>query len=145
MGIKAWWRRNFGKDAKTFANEEIVQAYVMAGGEFGSVVSMIYMGECVGFEKLFEQWERTEEAYAGLGYRTLSIDDFVGFGGWGHSIDPLLRVPRKEGEEPVRHATYYREHFLGKCGMSEAVVKAMSGEVAVGHYAVPSTEHLKVH
>jgi hypothetical protein len=43
----------------------------------------------------------------------------------------------------VYHAAYYREHFLGKAGMNDAVIKAMNGEVAVGHYMMPSTDHLK--
>ncbi len=145
MSIKAWWRRKFGKDAKTFANEEVVQAYVMAGGEIGSAVSYIYMGECIGFDKLLDQWEKTEKAYAELGYRTLSIDDFTGFGGWGKDIEQLLRQPRKEGEKPVYHAAYYREHYFGKMGMSSIVQKALQGEVACGNYEVPTTEHLKEH
>ncbi len=143
MGLKAWWRRTFGKDVPTFKNDEKVQAYVMAGGEFGSAVSYIYLGECVGFTELLEHWETTERAYAEMGFRTLSIDDFRGFGGYGIDIDPLLRVPRKKGEEPVYHAAYYRDHFLGKVSMSEAVTRAFQGEASVGTYEVPSTEHLK--
>jgi hypothetical protein len=145
MGLKAWWRRNFAKDAQTFRDEEKVQAYVMAGGEFGSAVSMIYMGECIGFDKLLDHWETTEKAYAEMGFRTLSVDDFTGFGGWGRDIEALLRVPRKEGEKPVFHAAYYREHFFQKVGMHDAVKKAMQGEASYGTYAVPSTDHLKDH
>lgn len=143
MGLMAWWRRKFGKDVKTFTDDEKVEAYVTAGAEIGSAVSYIYMGECIGFDKLLDQWEAAEKAYSDLGYRTLSIDDFTSYGGWGHDIEPLLRVPRKEGEKPVYHAAYYREHFFGKVGMSDVVKKALSGEVAVGNYAVPSTDHLK--
>ena len=145
MGLKAWWRGKFGKDVKTFTNEEIVTAYVNAGAEFGDVVSYIYMGECIGFADLLAQWEKTEAAYAELGYRTLSIDDFVSFGGYGKSIDDLLKVPRKEGEKAVLHAAYYRENFLGKVGMNAAVIEAMQGHAAVGHYVMPSTDHLKDH
>jgi hypothetical protein len=142
MGLKRWWRRNFAKDKQAFRNDEVIEAYIAAGCEIGQAVSYIYMGECVGFDKLLDQWETTEKAYSALGYRTLSIDDFTGTA-WGHSIDELVRVPRKEGEPEVFHAAFYREHFFQKVGMNEAVIKAMSGEAAVGHYAVPSTEHLK--
>lgn len=141
--LTKWYRRNFGKDKQTFRNDEVIEAYVLAGAEIGSAVSYIYMGECIGFDKLLDQWEATEKAYSGLGYRTLSIDDFVNYGGWGKSIEDKLRVPRKEGEPEVFHAKYYRETFFKKVGMSDAVIKAMQGEAAVGHYMMPSTDHLK--
>jgi len=140
MGIRAWWRRKFGKDISTFTDEEKVTAYVMAGCEMGGAVSYIYMGEQVGFDKLLDQWETAEKAYAGLGFRTLSVDDFMRTA-WGHSIDGLLRIPRRQGEKPVYHAVYYREHFFGKIGMLDIVKLA----IASGNYMVPSTEHLKEH
>ena len=143
MGFSAWWRRKFGKDIKTFTDDQKVEAYVMAGGEIGSAVSYIYMGECIGFDKLLDSWEEAEKAYAALGFRTLSIDDFTSFGGWGKPIEDKLRVPRKAGEPVIFHAAYYRENFFGKVGMSDVVKKALGGEVACGNYAVPSTDHLK--
>ena len=142
--LSRWYRRNFGKDKQTFRDDEVVEAYMAAGCEIGSAVSYIYMGECIGFDKLLDQWEATEKAYSALGFRTLSIDDFVSAGGWGKDIAELVRVPRKEGEREVFHAAFYREHYFQKMGgMHEAVLKAMSGEVATGTYAVPSTDHLK--
>jgi hypothetical protein len=143
MGLRAWWRRKFGNNVRTFTDEQTVEAYVMAGAEMGSAVSYIYMGECIGFDKLLGQWEATEKAYVDLGFRTLSIDDFVRYGGYAASIDKLLRVPRKRNEKPVYHAAYYRERFFEKVGMSGAVVKALHGEAAVGCYVRPSTDHLK--
>lgn len=143
MGLKAWWRRTFGKDRETTNNDEVVAGYVMAGAEFGSAVSYIYMGECVGFEDLLRRWEDAENSYALLGYKTLSIDDFVHAGAYDIEIEPLLRQPRKVGEEPVFHAAYYRKNFLGKHSMTDAVKKALAGEVAFGSYVRPSTEHLK--
>lgn len=143
MGLLKWARNKWGKDVKTFSNEQVIEAYVAAGAQMGDAVSYIYMGECIGFDKLLDQWEASEKAYSDLGFRTLSIDDFTSYGGYGRPIDHLLRVPRKNGEPPILHAAYYREHFFGKIGMSDAVKQALSGEVAVGHYQVPSSEHLK--
>ena len=82
--------------------------------------------------ELLDHWEKTEQAYAAMGFKTLSVDDFRSFGGYGIDIEPLLRVPRKAGEEPMFHAAYYRDHFLGTVSMSEAVSKAFQGEAAVG-------------
>jgi hypothetical protein len=132
MGIRTWWQRKFGKDVSAFSDDQKIEAYYLAGCEIGNAASYVYMGECVGFDKLLDQWEVTERAYSALGFRALSIDDFIRCGGWGHDIDHLMRVPRKEGEPEVFHAAYYREHFMG---MSNAVTRAL--------HAVPTTEHLK--
>lgn len=144
MGLRAWWRRKFGKDQKTITDEEIVMAYLLNGAMFGDAVSYIYMGECIGFEDLLTKWETCEVAYANLGFRTLSLDDFVDHGGYGKDIEPLLRVPRKEGEAPVFHARYYREHFLGKSVPAIDFNKMFEdGQPQFGNYARPSTDHLK--
>lgn len=143
MGIKTWWRRRFGKDQKTDQNAEVISAYQFAGYEFGVAVSYIYMGECVGFEDLLKRWEDAESAYVSLGYRAISVDDFVSFGAYGIEIESKMKVPRKVGEQPVLHARYYRENFLGKLEACDAVSRAMRGEVSVGHYQMPSTKHLE--
>lgn len=121
-------------------DEEVVQKYVDTGAEFGDAVSMIYMGECIGFEDLLKRWEDAERAYASLGYRTVSLDDFISYGGYGEEIT-ALQVARDEGEEPVYHATYYREHFLGKSMMVSVEPVGDSGAFT-GQYIRPSTEHL---
>lgn len=144
MGLLAWWRRKFGKDVKTFSDDQKVEAYVTAGAEIGSAVSYIYMGECIGFDKLLDQWEASEKAYSDLGFRTLSIDDFTSYGGYGTEIAPLLRVPRKQGEPVILHAAYYRKHFFRRAGRQVDFDKVFKdGDVFTGTYQVPSTEHLK--
>lgn len=143
--ITKTFRKMLGKPVKVtpITDDQLVESYVLHGSEFGSVVSMIYMGECVGFEELLTAWENAEAHYAELGYRTLTVDAFVSYGGWGHDIADLVRVPRDIGEEPVYHARYYREHFLGQCPPAIDFNKmAADGEIQSGNYAVPSTEHL---
>jgi hypothetical protein len=121
-------------------DDEIVQRYIDTGLEFGDAVSMIYMGECIGFDKLLAKWEEAEQAYSDLGFRTLTLDAFVDSGGWGKELEGLS-VARDEGEEPVFHAKYYREHYLGKNMIVGLDPVGDSGAV-VGHYIRPSTEHL---
>ena len=142
MGLKGWFKRRFGKDVEVKPNNDAVTAYVLAGGEFGDVVSMIWMGECVGFEDLLTRFEVTERAYADCGYRTISIDDFTGYGGWGQDIEPLLRVPRKVNERPIYHAKYYRENFLHRNMVTKAHRVGENGAFSAT-YVRPSTEHLK--
>lgn len=123
-------------------NSEVVQRYVDAGSIFGDAVSFIYMGQCVGFEDRLKAWEEAEVAYAGLGYRTLSLDDFVDYGGYGKKLMGL-KIARDEGEQVILHAKFYREHFLDKV---EPVIDfnkmQETGEIQYGNYQAPSTRHL---
>lgn len=142
--FKRWVGIGYTPKTKVAAqyDEEVVQRYIDAGAIFGDAVSYIYMGECVGFEDRLKDWEEAEQAYAALGYRTISLDDFVSFGGYGKELQGLT-VARDEGEAPIYHAVYYRVHFLGRCSPVINFDEMMkTGEAQVGTYAVPSTKHL---
>jgi hypothetical protein len=105
-------------------------------------VSYIYMGECVGFDKLLDMWEQSEREYAALGFRTCSLDDFIAAGGWGADLEDL-EVPREIDEEPVYHAAYYRAVYFNKVGPAVDFNKMFKdGAPQVGNYAVPTTKHL---
>jgi len=119
--------------------------YAEAGRIFGDAVSYIYMGECVGFDRMLANWEKLEAEYAKRGYRTLLVDDFVAYGGYGTPLKDL-GVRRAEGEEPVFHAKIYREDYLGKIrpalNLSELIRLAEPNEppesrAQVGTYSVP--------
>lgn len=140
MGLKRWWQEKFGKRIQARRDEKVIEAYLTAGAQFGDVVSYLYMGECVGFEELLAKWEVAERAYAALGYRTLSIDDFEQLGGWGKPVE--LYVARQEGEEPVYHAAYYRQNYLHKVKPAIDFAELVKGHVQSGNWAVPTTKHL---
>lgn len=126
----------------TLPDKDLEEKYVKAGGQFGSAVSYIYMGECVGFEDMLNKWADLEKEYAARGFRTVSLDDFVSYGGYGTEITNLNQA-REVGEGPIFHAELYREHFLGKMGVSNIIQNAFeTGEPQFGNYAVPSTENL---
>lgn len=115
--------------------------YVSAGAEFGDAVSYLYMGECVGFEDLLDNWDTWENRYADLGYRTVSLDDFVRLGGYGSTIDHLLGHKRASGEPARHHARIYRQTFLGA---REGNMPLFRGEeLVVATYALPSTQQFK--
>jgi hypothetical protein len=123
------------------ADKTVENEYVNAGAQFGSAVSYIYMGECIGFKSMLNTWGGWEQEYAKRGYRTVSLDDFIELGGYGKSIDPLLGVKRGEKEEPVYHAQIYENEFLGKIEPSIDIAKMMSdGQPQVGEYGLPSTK-----
>ena len=99
--------------ARFLTDKQVEKHYVKAGAIFGDAVSYIYMGECVGFEKLLAKWAKWEAEYVKRGYRTLPVDDFVSYGGYGAPLKDL-GVKRTDGEEPVFHAKIYREVYLGR-------------------------------
>ena len=126
----------------------IEKHYAKAGRIFGDAVSYIYMGECVGFDSMLAKWEKLEAEYAKRGYRTLPVDDFVAYGGYGTPLKDL-GVRRAESEEPVFHAKIYREVYLGRIrptvNLSELMRPAEPNEppesrAQVGTYFVPSTK-----
>ena len=135
--------------------------YLDAGELFGSDVSYLYMGECVGFEDHLDRWAKYESEYANRGYKTISVDKFIDAGGYGKDISNLLGQKRKEGEKPILHAKIYRDHFLGKMRSAidhNELMEAREGDIQVidpqvgdittigeprfGTYILPSTEIL---
>ncbi|MBI3336259.1 hypothetical protein HYZ98_01685 [Candidatus Peregrinibacteria bacterium] len=100
-----WFRR-------LLSDEKVVALYKDAGGAFGMAVSFLYMGECIGFKRRLERWAFWEREYARRGYRTIPIDDFVAYGGYGRDIESTLLVQRAIGEKPVYHAEDYPKWYL---------------------------------
>ena len=132
-------------------DKQVEKHYAEAGRIFGDAVSYIYMGECVGFADLLAKWEKWEAEYAKRGYRTLPVDDFVAYGGYGTPLENLS-AKRAEGEETVFHAKIYREVYLGKIKSAVNLSELMkpvptndSGtqpepQAQFGTYFVPSTK-----
>jgi hypothetical protein len=135
-----------------FLRDRTVEKYYIAVGRvFGNAVSYIYMGECVGFETLLASWEKWETEYSRRGYRTLPLDDFVEYGGYGI---PLKNVGKKRSrcEEGISHAKIYREEHLGKIPPAINISNMMGGgeeqgspksHTTIGTYFLPSTK--KIH
>jgi len=142
--MTTWLTSFFKRFVPSPTDAQVTNQYRDTGLDFGSVASDLgAMGECVGFEKYLAAWEKAEKAYSDRGFRTLSVDAFIGAGGWREPLEGLYTL-REPEEEPVLHAAYYREHFLGKVGgvIQRDWAKIAAGEVISGHYAIPSTEHL---
>ena len=122
------------------SDKKVEQKYVGVGAQFGSAVSYIYMGECVGFESMLNRWADWEKEYVNRGYKTLSLDDFVELGGYGKSIESLLSQKLGECEKPIFHAQIYRDNYLGKVSPAINLGKVMDGEAQFGGYILPSTK-----
>lgn len=115
--------------------------YVQAGATFGDAVSYIYMGECVGFRDRLAKWAGWEQEYSSRGYTTISLDDFIGLGGYNKPITHLLRQKRGKTEPPIHHAQIFQKEYLGKIPPVVNLEKLMeTSEPQVGAYIVPSTK-----
>lgn len=101
-----WWM-NSNSDSALWMH------YIDAGAKFGDAVSYLYVGECVGFDSILENYERLEQEYANRGYRTIPLKDFIAYGGYGKSL-PFELVKREASEEVVLYGKLYREKVLGK-------------------------------
>lgn len=126
--------------------KKIVDEYRNAGSDFGNAVSYLYLGECIDFREKFERWEAAEQAYAGLGFRTLSIDDFVQIGGYSNTLDEKFRVSRELSERIVLHAAVYRERFLTSPIAPAVNLSALlqGGKMVTGTYMLPTTADASV-
>ena len=129
-------------------DKQVEKRYVKAGAIFGDAVSYIYMGECVGFDKLLAKWEKWEAECAKRGYRTLPLDDFVSYGGYG-TPPKGLGEKHTEHEDVILHAKIYREVYLGRIRPDVNVSELMrpfepnetpESRIQVGTYFIPSTK-----
>ncbi|NOQ37696.1 hypothetical protein GQ472_02295 [archaeon] len=100
------------------------------------------MGECIGFNKRFEDWRKLEKNYVNHGFRTVSLDDFIKLGGYGKSIDGLIGEKLGQDEEPIFHAEIYNEEYFGKVEPVIDINELMipNGGIQRGQYRLPSTE-----
>ncbi len=126
---------------KWLSDSQVTKQYVKAGASFGDLVSYLYMGECVSFEQLLNKWDKWEQEYANRGFRPISLDRFIGLGGYNTPIDDIIGQKRNENEQLIFHAQLYKEKYLGKIVPVidlEKMIKA--GKSQVSEYTLPSTE-----
>ncbi len=86
------------------SDDKLTKRYIDAGSQVGDAVSYTFMGECCGMESMVERWAKLEKRYATRGYRTISLDRFTSYGGYGKSLSDVEFIKREEGEEPIFHA-----------------------------------------
>ena len=125
---------------KRLSDKEVEINYVEAGADFGDAVSYAYMGECQGFEKMLSDWTKWELEYSARGYKTISLDDFIEYGGYGKPLKGL-GVKRKPEEEVILHAEIYRKKYSDKSKPVIDLKKIIeTGEAQFGTYILPSTK-----
>ena len=139
--IMKFLRKFFSGKTTRLSNQKLEQKYLEAGKSFGDAVSYLYMGECIEFKEMLDKLAEYEKEYAKRGYKTISIDDFVKFGGYGEPINHLLGKKLEANEAPRYHSEIYRDKFLGKVKPIVNLQKILEdGEPQSGNYQLPSTE-----
>lgn len=124
-----------------FSDKGVEKRYVNAGADFGDALSYAAFGSIVGFDQMRDRWAIWEKEYSFRGYRTISLDDFVEFGGYGVKIDHLLGQKRKEGEKPILHAQIYMQKYLGvQPNPVINIDQVMKGQIQSGTFETPSTK-----
>ena len=115
---------------------------MQAGAEVGDAISYAYMGECVGFDDMVKKWTTLEREYAARGYRTISVDDLIDYGGgYVASIDNLLGVKRNDDEEPIYHSDRFAKIREATFSQPNPVAEAFAtGKTVTGTYFLPSTK-----
>lgn len=124
------------------SQKKVKAKYRQTGAHFGDAISYGYMGECIGFDGMMQAWAKWERCYAALGYRTISLDRFTEYGGYGRALDDIWEVKREKGESPIFHAELFAKmrEETGKAKQHPAVTAALNGQTASGTYYLPSTE-----
>jgi len=130
--IKAWWSKlPFSKEQRGERSKaQFLQDYRDFATGLGDGISYCYLGSPVMEYKgerlsLIEQFvvlDEFEEKYADMGYRIVPIDRWVGYGGYGQSIDDVWLVPREHGERPIftKNSTKFPE-----CAAPSPMLKLM--------------------
>jgi hypothetical protein len=86
-------------------NDNIVEKrYVIAGSRFGEAVSKSDKYEPFGYNSKLSNLVFWEKKYSDRGYRTISIERFVEFGGYNIPIDDVIGMKREKDELPILYA-----------------------------------------
>ena len=124
------------------SDKEVQDKYAEAGAEFGDADSYSVCGEVAGLEAMLLNLVKWELEYSRRGYRTISINDFIDYGGYGRLYGKSLKglgIKREINEKIVLHADIYRKRCFKKTKPVIDIVeifktgKAQSGTRIIKH------------
>lgn len=121
------------------SDRKVEKQYVSAGAKLGDALSYSYLGIPVGLSILIDIWEEWETEYSKRGYRTVSLDSFINYGGGYTKNLNGIGIKREEGEELISHVARYRRLYPGEL-RSVISVKKVTKRSFMGRYTLPSTE-----
>lgn len=93
------------------SDQGVISAYLDAGAEVGHAVSYVaIVGEPHGFPRMVRRWVRWEAEYIRRGFRSIGIDEFQKYGGYGYAIKSI-GIRREAGEKTVYHAQEFQSNW----------------------------------
>lgn len=126
---------------KLYSDNSVREKYFRAGYTFAHAASFLYMGECVGFDSMFNSWARWEQEYASRGYIPFSFDDFFRLTRRSTTDYQSIDVDDfVNNSSVVLHAEIYRKEYLGKTVSPINMNKLLEGKIQYGSFQIPSTE-----
>lgn len=137
--MKKIWHIILSFAVSLFSDQYVKKRYKQAGAIFGDASSYSFMGECANVKRLLGSWAFWEQEFIRRGYRSVSLDQFIGYGGWAKPLENFGEK-RNEGEKPTFHADIYRKLYLGRIKPAIKFSALLEGELQVGEYTSPSTE-----
>jgi hypothetical protein len=124
-----WILNKFKITPKKLTEQQIIKNYIDASYDFGIAVALIPVGgQCLGFHKLFNNFEKAEKDYFEAGFcpfplEVLTQADFCDKEEWitlkfGMTIEEYLKLDNARFK-PCLHSKIYKEHYLDKIGEIE--------------------------
>ena len=90
----------------------VERIYLGAGAALGDALSYgldVFPGDGTRLSTLVNRWAKWEEEYSRRGFRTIDLERFVGFGGYGEPVKGFIGQRREEDEKPILYAKKYRD------------------------------------
>ena len=108
----SWIKSLVSKSARAqYKHDQVVEEYRQIATAIGDGLSNMGLGDVylnnirgkqisIYDPELYHILDECEEAYAGLGYRIIPLQEWVDYGGWGVPLEHLCLVKREEDERP---------------------------------------------
>lgn len=107
----SWLTKRWKASRARKKHDKITAEYRQVACNIGDAISYMGMGDVwitlrgedysMRDAQVYHVLDELEEAYAGLGYRIVPLDNWIDYAGWGVKMDHLWLVKREEDERPV--------------------------------------------
>ena len=86
---------------RNLSDKKLEEKYLSIGYWVGGALSYSHLGKPMGIRSKIRKLSRLEKEYSRRGYRTISIDDFISYGGFEKDINCLVGNKRDTDENPI--------------------------------------------
>lgn len=101
----------FEQSIKLLSDDDVLLAYEQSAKDAFIASNAPYDKVPTTFFQAHNKWELIEKEVAARGYETLSLDGFLGIGGWYEPNRPELGDKRPESKEPIFYARSHKKRY----------------------------------